>query len=61
MLSMLTSNDICVMYYDDAADYYEQKCDPEYEYCHDNQHRFFMIRDYAKWLYELHHIVRVWE
>lgn len=61
MLSMLTSKDICEVYYDDAADFYEQNNDPEYEFCHDNHQRFFMIRDYAKWLHELHQIVRVWE
>jgi hypothetical protein len=49
------------MYYDDAADYYDQNFDPEYEFCHDNHYRFFMIRDYAKWLYELHQVVRIWE
>jgi hypothetical protein len=49
------------MYYSDAADYFINNCDSEYEYCNDNHFRFFMIRDYALWLFQMNEVIRIWE
>jgi hypothetical protein len=48
-------------YFCDAAEFYENSFDVEYELCRNNQHRFFMIRDYAEWLYSMNEIIRIWE
>jgi hypothetical protein len=49
------------IYYPEAAAFYEQHCDPEFEHCHDTNYRFFMIREYAEWLYDMNEVIRIWE
>jgi hypothetical protein len=48
-------------YYCDAADYYENSDDAEYQFCHDNRYRFYMIEEYAEWLYTMNECIRIWE
>ena len=48
-------------YYCDAAEYYESSDDTDYHFCHDNHYRFFMIREYAEWLYTMNECIRIWE
>ena len=48
-------------YYCEAADDYENSNDAEYHFCNDNHYRFFMIREYAGWLYEMNEVIRIWE
>jgi hypothetical protein len=49
------------MYYSDAAEFYETHFDSEYEHCHDNHYRFFMIMEYSEWLHEMNEVIRIWE
>lgn len=51
----------CDAYYYDAAYFYNHHFTPEYEYCENDLHRYFMVRDYAKWLYQLDQVIRIWE
>jgi hypothetical protein len=48
-------------YFCEAANDYENSSDAEYHFCNDNHYRFFMIRDYAGWLYEMNEVIRIWE
>ena len=49
------------VFYQEAANYYLENCDPEYEYCNDNQYRFFLISEYAEWLLDMNQVIRIWE
>jgi hypothetical protein len=49
------------MYYSDAAEFYETHFDSEYEHCHNNHYRFFMIMEYSEWLHEMNEVIRIWE
>lgn len=49
------------VYYQEAAFFYEHHCDPDYEYCNSTSYRFFMIREYAEWLYDMNQVIRIWE
>jgi hypothetical protein len=57
----MPTSTIYEMYFDDASDFYDQHLDPEYEHCHDNHYRFFLIKEYAEWLSEMNEVIRIWE
>lgn len=48
-------------YYSIAANEYENSNDAEYHFCNSNSYRFFMIEEYAKWLFEMNETIRIWE
>lgn len=57
----MPTSTICEMYFDDAFEYYSTTCDPDFEHCHDNHYRFFLIREYAEWLSTMNEVIRIWE
>jgi hypothetical protein len=48
-------------YFCDAAEYYENSQDADYHFTRDNGYRFFLIREYAEWLYTINECIRIWE
>ena len=52
---------IPLYYYVTAHADYENSNDIKYHLCEDGGYRFNVICDYAKWLYEMDEIIRIWE
>jgi hypothetical protein len=57
----MTDTSIPECYITIAAEEYENSDDIEYNLCHNNQYRYFLIQQYAKWLYDMYEYIRVWE
>jgi len=49
----MTAPTIPVEYISAAADEYERSLDPEYNLCRDNGYRWFLINEYANWLWTI--------
>ena len=47
-------------YYSLAATDYENSNDTEFHFCHDNRYRFYLISEYAKWLYYINEYFDMW-
>ena len=48
-------------YYNDAKYFILQNYYHEYMYDSSEFGKICMVRDYSKWLYQLDHVIRIWE
>jgi len=49
------------VYYNDATEFIVKNYYPEYMYDSGELDKIFMVRDYSRWLYQLDHVIRIWE
>ena len=47
-------------YYSLALADYENSYDPEYHFTRDNNYRGYLIREYAKWLFNINECFDMW-
>jgi len=56
----MTTPTISEYYYTAAATDYENSHDAEYHFCNDYRYRGFLIKEYAKWLYNINECMNIW-
>jgi hypothetical protein len=49
------------VYYNDAKEFILNNYYAEYMYDSSELGQVFMVRDYTKWLYQIDHVIRIWE